>query len=429
LLVLVGLLILSLLALLGFAGLRHLEAWSHYHHALAALDRRDFAGARTHLDICLEVWPRSASTHFLAARTARRANSLDEALDRLAVCERLGGNAEAVLLEKDLVAVQHHGLYPEVENRLRACLAQDHPDTVLILEVVTDRLMMQYRLTEAQELLDLWLKNQPGDRLALVRRGWVREHLGNLNDAIQAYQAALDADPEWDRGEQDSIRLRLAQLLLQKARPREAARHFEVIRERQPTSPEVLLGLARCRRQLKDPAGARQLLDSLLARHPDDGQALGERGRLALDQGDRRRAEQWLRQAAARCPHDQQILHNLYTCLEAAGKKTEAEPYWARLNQIKADQQRMRGLMKAIMRSPDDAELRYQIGQIFLRNGLMDDGQRWLTSALANNPHHAGAHRALADYYRTSGRPELAAPHLEALQRLGEPVAPTSLRP
>ena len=34
---------------------------------------RDLGEARAHLLLCLEAWPRSAAAHFLAARTARRA--------------------------------------------------------------------------------------------------------------------------------------------------------------------------------------------------------------------------------------------------------------------------------------------------------------------------------------------------------------------
>src|SRR5262249_7299393 len=152
-----------------------------------------------------------------------------------------------------------------------------------------------------------------------------------------SYQKALDANPERDREDQDAIRVRLAQLLLQKTKARQAAGHFEVIFRRQPKNPSVLLGLARCRRQLKDADGARQLLDAILADDPKNGQALGERGRLALEQGNRREADTWLRQAAAECPHDRQIIYNLFTCLEAAGKKIEARQYSARLKQIKAD--------------------------------------------------------------------------------------------
>ena len=45
----------------------------HWRAAQQALAERDFAGAQAHLRDCLEAWPQSGETHFLLARTSRRA--------------------------------------------------------------------------------------------------------------------------------------------------------------------------------------------------------------------------------------------------------------------------------------------------------------------------------------------------------------------
>src|SRR5262249_32967724 len=155
---------------------------------------------------CLEVWPGSPSTHLLAARTARRAGRLDEAVDHLYTGEKLGASAEAVALEWDLLRAQRGDL-ADVEKRLRACLRQDHPDRFLILEVLTWQMIKEHRLPEAQALLDRWLKDRPDDREALVRYGWVREHLFDFEGAIRAYRRALDLDPARDQAEKDRVRL------------------------------------------------------------------------------------------------------------------------------------------------------------------------------------------------------------------------------
>src|SRR5262245_40387194 len=84
---------LVLLALVGVAGYRvgwHLWALSHSRAAQRSLQRHDLTGAQAHLALCLEVWPDSAETHFLAARTARRAGDEEEMRLHLKECARLG---------------------------------------------------------------------------------------------------------------------------------------------------------------------------------------------------------------------------------------------------------------------------------------------------------------------------------------------------
>jgi Tfp pilus assembly protein PilF len=77
----------------------------------------------------------------------------------------------------------------------------------------------------------------------------------------------------------------------------------------------------------------------------------------------------------------------------------------------------MRVLMQELLRSPRDAWLHYQIGEIFLRNGLTRDGERSLLTAVRLDPEHELAHRALAAHYEESGQPELAAMHRGAVAK------------
>jgi tetratricopeptide (TPR) repeat protein len=420
---------LTLLGVGGWFGWRQLGAWNHYRQAEEALERRDFLEAADHLNACLQVWPRSAATHFLAARAARRANHLDEAAEHLAACELLGGPVEAIVLEEYLIGAQR-GELADVEKKLLACISQDHPDTPLILDVLTWQLKEEHRLQEALTYLDLWIERRPNEREAHIRRGWVREHLMDVEGAIDAYRDALAADPERDRIEKDRVRLRLGQLLVQKNRGRQAVRHFEIMSERQPRNPDVILGLARCYLQLNRQEKARKLLDDLLADQPDNGQALGERGRLALDLGHIDEAESRLQRAARLCPDNGAILYNLAKCLEAAGKPDAAKKVTSRLETLRSDERRMSGLMAEVMKSPRDADLLCEVGNIFLHNGMPEDGTRWLKTALAQDPWHRAAHQALADYYASSGQPDRAAPHREALRALQQrgpfqPAAPS----
>jgi Tfp pilus assembly protein PilF len=55
--------------------------------------------------------------------------------------------------------------------------------------------------------------------------------------------------------------------------------------------------------------------------------------------------------------------------------------------------------------------LRCEAGLILMRRGLEAEGLRWLESALAVDPRHAGTHQALADYFERTGDAERAAQH------------------
>ena len=70
-------------------------------------------------------------------------------------------------------------------------------------------------------------------------------------------------------------------------------------------------------------------------------------------------------------------------------------------------------LPRAIASSPKDADLRREIGELFLRNGQTEQGLRWLDSALVIDPRHRATHRVLAEYYTKRGNSALARQHDE----------------
>src|SRR5262249_10828282 len=126
----------------------------------AALDRDEFALARERLANCLKTWPDSAEAHFLSARAARRAGDLAAAARSLNAAEKYEWVAEAIDLERALIAAQS-GSLSKVENHLVACVDRGHPDTVLILEVLVPLYVQNYRLMDAHAYLRDWVKRKP----------------------------------------------------------------------------------------------------------------------------------------------------------------------------------------------------------------------------------------------------------------------------
>jgi tetratricopeptide (TPR) repeat protein len=404
-----------LVAVLGAGawGGRHLWAWHHFRAGRAALDDRARAReALDHLAACRTVWDADPSVRLLSARAARLAGEGAVADEQLDAYWRLAGTTDEWVLERTLLRVQGEGLDADAETYLLARLTADEATALAVLDALTTAYLMAHRLGEARERLDDWLRRRPHDSEALVRRAWAAEHLFLLPEALADYQAVLDREPgRWP------VRQRVADILLQTERAPEALPHLERLATDRPDDAAVRLALARCRARLGQAEEARQLLDALIETGDPAAAVLCERGKLALASGLDEEAEVWLRRAAGRAPHDRETVYQLRLCLERLGKEQEARDCASRLERIDADLKRMRVLMGQVLATPHDAVLRCEIGEIFLRNGLADDGVRWLGTALAEDPTCSRAHAALADYFERSGDAERRAFHRRLADR------------
>ncbi len=366
------------------------RAWYHARAAERAAQRGDFEEARSHLAVCLAVWPDSGRTHLLAARAARRAGRLDEAEQHLNRAQALGGRTDETALERVLLRVER-GDVAEVEGYLKSTIGPDHPDAPIVLEALARGYLLTDRLFDLLECTTLWLQVRPHETHALFWRGLARERLGDWGEAVADYRAAVEADPD-----NIAARLRLGELLLNRMHePDESLGHFEAARARGPSDPEARLGLALCQRALGHADAARELLDGLLAERPDDARALAERGRLALDEGDAARAESCLRRAVELAPDDREALYSFLGALRQQDKADEANRLEPRLKQLDADLRRLQEIAQAVAREPQNLALRTEAGEICLRYGRKDEGRRWLAGALRLDPSYRPARAAL----------------------------------
>jgi tetratricopeptide (TPR) repeat protein len=398
--ILAGLLIGVFAAPLALYGFGHF----HYRAAQRALAVRDFPTAQDHLARCLNVWFQSAEVHLLAARTARRAGAYDEAERYLRACRAQSAPADKVELEYMLLRVQRGDL-EHGESYLVSRVMENHPDTLLILEVLTKAYAHAYRLVDAQECVRRWLELAPEDVLAWTWQGQLAQDAFNNAEALHAYARLVELAPD-----NDDARLVLASLLIRKSAP-EALEHFQHLRRRLGDVPLVLVGLASCERSLGHPDEARRLLDMVLPTHPQNWSALAERGRLALEYESPQEAEKWFRQAIAIIPFEKDVNYDLYQCLVSLGKKKEAETQLAKLKRTEADLDRLRALIRAAGQNADDPSLPCEVGQILMRNGQETAGVRWLQRALQADAGYAPAHRALADYYERTGNSDQTTAH------------------
>jgi len=393
-------------AALAAAGI-NLWAWHHFREAGRLAERQRFALAYVHYAHSLQVWRWSASTHFRAGRTARRAGLYPEAEQHLAECQRLQGDSSlAVALEKLLLRAQSGDLNA-VEESLWKYIEKDKPETPLILEALARGYLRMLRSGAALRCLRMLLEREPNHIEALMMRAEINESNNDAHEARQDYRRVLELDPE-----RDDARLHLAKTLLDN-NPEEARALFEYLLSRQPDNLDVLLGMAQTQQTLGEPDKARALLETVLAKNPENSKALTKLGTLTLDAGKVAQSESLFRKAIAVDPTNHEAHFSLYRCLaQQPGREEETDAQVARYKRVKADLAQLGEIAtKEMTRTPNDPNLHYELGALYLRYGKPDVGVRWLYSALKLEPTHQRSHQALADHFQRRGDKERAEWH------------------
>jgi tetratricopeptide (TPR) repeat protein len=404
----------GLLTMIGLAGARAGAQSLAYYHLQAA--RQDLASyrfteARGRLAYCLKVWPADPETLLLAARAARRAGDLAEA-DRLLMLCRQADLPQAVELERALCRAQA-GTLTAGRAALWELAEQDPSTAPLILEALCWGYVHSQRWPETLTTAIRLLEAAPDHPVAVYWKGLALDNTGQLARAKDCYEQVLARDPR-----HEEARTRLAFIHLTFNQFPQAAVQFEYLRQQRPHDLGILGGLATCRRYEARWAEAGALLDALLAERPDSAPALAERGRLALDQDRPDEAEGWLRRALALNPHDGMTHYTLYLCLCRLHKEQEADRCREQFVRLDADARRLEVVMKEVLHHPDDRAVRCEAGVLLLHTGHTEKGLSMLANILQEDPHHAAAHEALADYYRGQGD-ELRAERHRRLARRG----------
>ena len=401
------LLVLVVLAAAGAWKARaHVAAWDHLTAGRAALDRDDPTEARRRLDACLRVWPTDREANLVAAKAARRCGDLAAALKFLAQVERVGGRSADIELERALGQVQA-GRLAGVEAPLLRTLADGDAESSEIVAVLVPHYLADFRIAEAGTLSAKWVELRPESAKAWAYRADALERLRKTDEALAAFRRVVELSPT-DR----AARLNLARLAVENHRPLdEASRHLEGLVAADPDDAPALVQLAACREAQGRPDDAAALLDRVIAGSAGDAKALHLRGRLELNRGNVPAATAFVRRAAALGPADVETLYTLYLCVQQTGTPAEVRAAEERYRRCDADLKRVAELARTIAASPDDPDPRREIGELFLRNGRVADGLRWLDSALRIDPGHAATHRVLAAHHDSTGRPDLARHH------------------
>jgi tetratricopeptide (TPR) repeat protein len=398
----------AIVLVLALALFPQLWGWYHHYAGSKALDRYHGAEALSHFEACLRVkpyWSRSAGTHLLACRAARRANDYEKAQAHLNACQDLlGGTNPEVALEDALLRVGMLCELNEFEQVLRKRMEIDPQRAPLILEALTQGFLRMSRILEAMACLEQWLQRDPDNLQALYLQGKAGVQAHAWEQAATPLRRVVELDPDRDEARYD-----LARSLMEINRFEEALAHLEYLQQKSP-SIDQQVRMARCQQGMGQTRRARQMLEDVLATAPEYGPALLTLGRIQMQNGQLDDAETTLRHAARVQPFDYQCQWQYYQVLSRMeGKAAEAEAQLARAEKLRERRQRLNEISTRLLSTrPHDPALHYEYAMILIELGEKELGAKWLSSALHEDSNYKPAHAALADYYESIGQTEKA---------------------
>lgn len=384
----------------------------------ACLARRRYETAEQWLNWCHRLQISNAETTFLNARLSRKQLQLREVPPLLQQALQQGFDRQAVQREYLLLEAQA-GRLPTVINELNRMLTQDTHDGAEICEAYVNGAAMMGSVELAETIISSWKQAYPNDPQPFYARARILEYQQRSDEALAELNTAIRKDPRHWPSVYARSRMASAQ-----GRLREALADAVAAATGMKCNSAPLLQQARCLLDLAEPVEARQVLEQIQSRPPQDlqhsfnlvceperGLPLEvELGRAEAALGQTQQAVGWFDKVLARDPRNLSVRYERAICLRELGQSILAD---SELQSVQQSRQRLSEIdrLADIIREqpelPHVAE-RCRIGELFL---LYDDARRgefWLKDALNHDPQYEPAHRLLTDYYDSLAREDAA---------------------
>jgi tetratricopeptide (TPR) repeat protein len=392
-------------------------AWYHRRAGEAALAKYQNDEARVHLDDCLSIWSQDVTARVLAARAARRAGDYEAAQRHLNACPQTGGKKSSDEVFEWALLRACQGDLLDVEDYLRTRAGHDPPSAPLVWEALAEGDTRMYRIRAAIDLLDHWLQLDPDNPRAYFLRGNAYRQV-SASKAAEDYRRVIELEPG-----NDTARWWLAVGLEEDGQYDKALPHLEHLRARgwgnTDLRPRLALALDRVNRKEE----ARALLDAVLAENPEHPLGLRYRGKIELLAENLPAAEKWLRDAVRVRPFDYHTRYDLVQCLRQEQKDDAAREESAIAEKLKARHERLTDIRtREMSMHPHDPALHCEMGVLCDSLGYTELAEKWLFSALHEDPDYGPAHAALAEYYeRHLGDAALVKSHREQARGAAAP--------
>ena len=221
------------------------------------------------------------------------------------------------------------------------------------------------------------LQIEPRSDEALYLNGRVAERRGNVREAVDYYQSAVDVDPNDARA-----RAGLAKVFVLAGATQRALEVISPGLLENPEDPDLLAARAAARHQLKDDVEARRDAERAVHLSPGNENAISVLAALALRAGDTDRAITLVHDAVTKAPDSVDLRRILASVYLTAGQPENAE-------------EQMRQIIHL---DPNEMTPRLQLANHFVQVHELDQAQQILAQAVQDLPGKEGAKLALVDF-------------------------------
>jgi tetratricopeptide (TPR) repeat protein len=356
------------------------------------LASRDLASGETLLKR-FEAWfGPDGESEFLWARLDRKRGNWTGVRDHLLRARDLKHPVNVLEREQWLTLAQS-GQIRDAEPHLPRLLTDPRNDGAEICEAFVNGYFINRRMVDAARLLDAWIADFPKDAEPLLIRGKIRAEQQFLKEAESDLRAAHTLDPN-----SRDIALELADVLVLERKIESALEIYRTLATADPSKVRARLGVVKCLRLLNRLDEALAAAKEILDRDASDREALVERGLAELELSRYQDATETLLRALKINPRSLVVRQALARAYRATGELSRAQEHAEYVAEAQAALAKADQLAERAADRPNDADLRYEIGMIYLKYAVPERGVQWLKSALNCDPNHQAARRALDDH-------------------------------
>lgn len=359
----------------------------------ASMDR--VSASETLIQLAHVLDRESPSAMVASARIQRRKGDLVGFGRDLRRAESLGALPKDIQLERAL-AIAESGQMGTARQLLFELLETAGGNESEICESYAKGYLRQRDYNAAFGLLEAWARDFPKDARAHAWTGQVYSELDLVDEAEGAFRRALELDPL-----NGQASLGLAELLMGQKNPFAAMPLFEVAANTERFGAAGSVGLASCLQANSRVGQAEEVLRDALARFPDDYRVLVEAANLSNEQGEYSKAESLLEKEIALGSNRREVRYAYAVALRGLGRVDEARVHFDYSAEAATQTAEANRRAADVASRPNDARLRFEIGNIHLRYGNIEDGLIWIHSALEISPDLSHAHDSLARYYES----------------------------
>lgn len=391
---------LTVLAVLAFVAIvawlarvwHQQQAPARFERALLALERNDMAALRRELN----GWPNSpayaAHRHFLTGALLLREGKPQLALGEL---DRAAQRGDLQVRARTLAGAALYQLGQPVDAVGVLERAIELDDAAVdahrwLGSCYYDLGVNQLALRHLRRVAELDERDPRPHRLI----GLMHKDFEHYSDAVAAYRESMrrsESQPDIDE-----LRIELAECLVKLRQYPEASELLAKLN----STPITRVLQAECFRATGDSTAALELVDSALRDEPRNLKALSLKGTHYLEDGDPAEAVTWFAQAVAAHPHDYPARFKYSQALQRAGQAAEAAEQTKLANQTKQLYERFTAQHEQADREPNNAAIRYELGETALQLGRPDLAENWFRMTLALDPRHRDAMRELEQLHR-----------------------------